>query len=218
VSVDFKIDPADVENNYVEGYLEFVAEAAPDLSIPFLGYVGSWGDDLSIFDCVEGMLPYGISLYDLLMPTHSMFPNLYRILSATQLYMDNYYIGMPTPAGNWWDWLLGKKPFNPSTVGFNTNPDDLEDEGFIKELTPHVGVFRGVQNVECFITDEEFNELRQVGWVESIRKPTLYRLSNARTSIATLYDTHWDGTLYDKSNGEFFDAEEGQYYYGVRAA
>lgn len=216
VSVDFKIDPADVENNYVEGYLEFVAEAAPDLSIPFLGYVGSWGDDLSIFDCVEGMLPYGISLYDLLMPKHSMFPNLYRILSATQLYMNNTWLGMPTPAGNWWDWLFGEW-FDPSTVGFNTNPDDLEDEGFIKELTPHVGVFRGVQNVECFITDEEFNELRQVGWVESIRKPTLYRLSNARTSIATLYDTHWDGTLYDKSNGEFFDAEEGQYYYGVRA-
>ena len=217
VSVEFEIDPGDVERNYVEGYLEFETVGAPDLSIPFFGYVGSWGDDLPIFDLVEGMPPLGFSLYNLFIPELlPIAPNLYCVFSATQLYRDDPGIGAPTPAGNWWDWLFGDD-FEPSTVGFNTNPDDMEDDGFIKELTPHVGVFRGVQDVECFILDKDGNELRQVGWVDSIRKPVLYRLSQLRATIATLYDTQWDGTLYDKSNGEFFYAEEGQYIYEVRA-
>ncbi len=218
VSVEFEIDPGDVESNYVEGYLEFETVGAPDLSIPFFGYVGSWGDDLPIFDLVEGMPPIGFSLYNLFIPElDPSAPNLYCVFSATQLYRDDPGIGAPTPAGNWWDWVLGKKPFNPSTVGFNTNPADSEKDYIIQELTPHVGVFRGVQDVECFILDKDGNELRQVGWVDSIRKPVLHRLSRFRATIATLYDTQWDGTLYDKSNGEFFYAEEGQYFYEVRA-
>jgi subtilisin family serine protease len=220
VSVEFEIDPGDVEDNYVEGYLEFEAADVPDLSIPFLGYVGDWGD-LPIFDYVEGYGPDdfdGGGLYNLFAPG-----NIYRIFSATQLNMySNPYIGPsypPSPAGNWLAWLVAGDKFDPMTVGFNTNPEDLEVNGYIKELAPRVGVFRGVQNVECFITDDEegLNVLRQVGWYDSVRKPVLWRLRWTGRPVPMLYDTHWDGKLYDKSNGEFVDADEGQYYYHVRA-
>ena len=220
VSVEFEINPGDVEDNYVEGYLEFEAADVPDLSIPFLGYVGDWGD-LPIFDYVEGYGPddnKGGGLYNLFAPD-----NIYRIFSATQLNMySNPYIGPsypPSPAGNWLAWLLAGDKFDPMTVGFNTNPEDLEVNGYIKELAPRVGVFRGVQNVECFITDDEegLNVLRQVGWYDSVRKPVLWRLMWTGRPVPMLYDTHWDGKLYDKSNGEFVDADEGQYYYHVRA-
>ena len=83
------------DSNYVEGYLEFEAADVPDLSIPFLGYVGDWGD-LPIFDYVEGYGPddnKGGGLYNLFAPD-----NIYRIFSATQLNMySNPYIGPSYP-------------------------------------------------------------------------------------------------------------------------
>jgi hypothetical protein len=220
VSADFTINAGTVNKNYVEGYLEFEAAGVPDLSIPFLGYVGHWGNDLPIFDYVEGLGPNGDGIFDLFMEEYEDFPKIDRILSATQLYMySNPYIRPdcdPTPAGNWSEWIYGKV-FDPMAVGFNTNPDDKEEDGYIKALAPRVGAFRGVQNAECFITDEDGNVLRQVGRVDFIEKTSMFFLVEIGQPIPLLYNTHWDGKLYDKSNGEFIDAEEGQYYYNVRA-
>ena len=220
VSADFTINAGTVNKNYVEGYLEFEAAGVPDLSIPFLGYVGHWGNDLPIFDYVEGLGPNGDGIFDLFMEENEDFPKTDRILSATQLYMySNPYFepyGYPSPAGNWLEWI-GGEVFDPMTVGFNTNPDDKEEDGYIKALAPRVGAFRGVQNAECFITDEDGNVLRQVGWVDFIEKTSMFFLVEIGQPIPLLYNTHWDGKLYDKSNGEFIDAEEGQYYYNVRA-
>lgn len=219
VTVECVLDPGSTEYNYVEGYLEFKSSDAsvPSLSIPYMGYVGDWAE-LNIFDFVEGLGPDALGrggLYDCYMPAiDDDAPWLARVFSATQLYRYDTPVGVEVPGGNWYDWILVEDYFNPWTVGFNNDPDE---EDSIKELAPRIGVFRGVQEVECFITDEGGNELRQVGWIDAIRKPVMSRLTELRSAIDMAYGTHWDGTLYDASTGEFTYAEEGQYIYKVRA-
>ncbi len=239
-TVEFTLNPGSIAKNYVEGYLKFESDTvgAPSLSIPYLGFVGSWGNDLQIFDFVEGMSPIGenglnpdlvsafynflgiriiegMSLYDIVMPELAI-SNLASVLSATQLSFDNKYVGLNTPAGNWYDWVFGEK-FDAESVGFNNDPDGEGDPDLIRELVPRIGVFRNVKGIECFITDEDDNVLRQVGVIESLRKPALYYLSALRRELPIGYDCDWDGMLYDKTNGEFYYADEGQYYYNIRA-
>ena len=107
--------------------------------------------------------------------------------------------------------------FDVESVGFNNDPYEAGNPDLIRELIPRIGVFRNVKGTECYITDEEGKVLRQVGVIDSLRKPALYYLSNLMRELPLGYDCEWDGTLYNKANGEFYLAEEGQYYYNIRA-
>lgn len=218
VAVDVTIDPGSVEHNYVEGYLVFVSDSEVTLSIPFLGYAGNWDNDFRIFDFVEGLGPNALGrggYYDLVAPALGI-ENLGCVFSATQLYYDNPIVGAPTPAGNWLPWVFGEEMFDPWTVGFNSDPEQADNQYVIRELIPRVGNFRGLKGVETYITDAEGNELIQPGWYDEVRKPTQYRLNAKGRTVPLLYDTNWDGTLYDPTLGEFVYAPEGQYFYNVR--
>lgn len=231
VTVECTLHPGTLQDNYIEGYLTFTTDDdAPDLTMPYMGFVGDW-NAMPIFDYVEGMGPEAFAkggYLDTIVPSAQGIPRMFRLLTATTLYTDKYipFQGIYVPPSNWWDWMFNYPygtTLDPHAIGLNNDPAITEPvsedyrETIIRELIPRIGTFRGVRNAECFITNENGEELRVVDRIDEIRKPAFVKLANANAEAHLAYDAAWDGTIYNPATGDFDPVPEGHYHYNIRA-
>lgn len=224
--------PDELESNFAEGYIRFACEdeaesSQPGLSIPYLGYVGSWGDDYPILDFPEGMPnPLGISSSILgfffgarVVTPPADLPRLYYLLSSTALYSYSEALELEVLPGNLWDWLSGAEPYNMETTGFDNaiDPESSEAKYVYTDVFPRIGALSGAPQVKASILNEEGEELRVLGHPEGIRRSPFGSIAGGKRAPYLYPQYGWDGTLYEASNGSLKKAPEGQYYYKLSA-
>lgn len=183
---------------FADGFVQFLSLAEtddnPNLSIPYMGFVGDW-EDASVFDDDIYMGPDWSYFYP-------QFQSMISVVDIGNSVYDGFFLGVNSIADT----------ASYENIAISPNGDGVNDNAAVL-----MSMLRNIESLNVFIADEnqnplEFISLNEVGF---LRKPFLsngnfipYEFPTPDNELASII---WDGTL----NNEL--APEGQYYYVVEA-
>lgn len=225
--IDFVLRPGEVKKNWVEGYIRFISksEGQPDLSMPYMGYVGEYNDQ-PLFDTPHGSVNknqgsrlFWLGFAEGLKNFKSQRQaQLNAILNcATQLITWDGD-GNTMPTGNWTDFL----DYDPAkTSGFSPNEDT-----FGEVVGVQFGLLRNAYQLTFSIEDAQHKQIAVLDKQYNVNRTNISRLGKPGYGVLRNYDAVWDGTVpnpkfnpnekEDKDkNPSRFRVREGQYYYVI---
>lgn len=191
INVTLNVEEGTVSNNFVEGFIKFIAEDedTPSLVVPYMGYYGDWSSE-NIID--------GVAWDE---ETITISPSFV----ATEVLGEYNYAGYAgrDEAGN--------VIIDPDKIAISPNDDALGDEFF-----PALYFLRNAKEISVDLLDENKEVIaKNVSGGVDFRKKVF---SSTGGSSASVYsDIAWDGKVYNKQTGNEEVAEEGQYYLNYRA-
>lgn len=212
-----KISSAYPENRFVEAYVQFTGEDVVNLSMPVLGFYGSWtAEPLIDYPIYDGQESYLESIgAEAVSIDGAGVSGDGKLRSGTGL-MEydkanlNQYLGTVVK-GDKVEYISELCAFSP-------------DKNYVRDMVS-VGVtnIRSIKELKMSILDENKELVRTVGIVNDIRKKSYIDLcSSPYSMLQYLYQTVgddlvWDGTVYDKGKNKYVPAKDGQYYVQLEA-
>lgn len=190
ITVTLNVKEGTVSNNFVEGFIKFIAEDedTPSLVVPYMGYYGDWSAE-TIID--------GVAWDNEVIVSPSF--------AATEILGEYNYAGYVgrDEAGN--------VIIDSDKIAISPNEDKLGDEFF-----PALYFLRNAKEISVDLLDENGDVIaKNVSAGVDFRKKVL---SSTGGSSASVYnDIAWDGKVYNKQTGSEEVAEEGQYYLNYKA-
>ena len=190
ITVTLNVEEGTVSNNFVEGFIKFIAEDedTPSLVVPYMGYYGDWSAE-TIID--------GVAWDNEVIVSPSF--------AATEILGEYNYAGYVgrDEAGN--------VIIDSDKIAISPNEDELGDEFF-----PALYFLRNAKEISVDLLDENGDVIaKNVSAGVDFRKKVL---SSTGGSSASVYnDIAWDGKVYNKQTGSEEVAEEGQYYLNYKA-
>lgn len=191
VNVTLNVEEGTVTNNFVEGFIKFIAEneETPSLVFPYMGYYGDWSANTIIDGVVWDQESVTIS------------PSF----AATEVLGDYNYAGYVgrDEAGN--------VIIDPDKIAISPNEDGLGDDFF-----PALYFLRNAKEVAVDLLDENGSVIaKNVTSGLDFRKKVFS--STGGTSASVYSNILWDGKVYNKKTGNDEVVEEGQYYLNYKA-
>ena len=191
------IDTYFPSGNYVEGYIYLTAEGEVTLSLPFLGFYGSWYD-APVFD--TGFW------YD-----EGFWATMYENVVQTEMEANQYYhIPWTSLGSSETDWVLGMNPYSgvqiaeDGSIVYNESNNVLSPNGdgvldMISEY--YLSTMRNARWIILTYTDAEGNVLDQE-YLDNISK-TMF-ISGYGATVPFVYSWYYD-SLYDfkDASGEY---------------
>lgn len=182
--------PADAAKDiFAEGFITFTPEDenTSSLVMPFMGYYGNWSDELIINDPAWNFEAANI------LPVSA---------AAAGILGDYNYLGYEG-RDDYGDIII-----NENEIAISPNGDELADA-----LIPYLFMLRNAKDISVDILDQNMNVVAEnVANETKVRKQIFNTTSNAVLRKAL----SWDGTLYNKSTGNY-EVTEGQYYMNIKA-
>ena len=191
VNVTLNVEEGTVTNNFVEGFIKFIAEneETPSLVVPYMGYYGDWSANTIIDGVVWDQESVTIS------------PSF----AATEVLGDYNYAGYVgrDEAGN--------VIIDPDKIAISPNEDGLGDDFF-----PALYFLRNAKEVAVDLLDENGSVIaKNITSGLDFRKKVFS--STGGTSASVYSNILWDGKVYNKKTGNDEVVEEGQYYLNYKA-
>lgn len=191
VKATLKVPSGVVTNNFIEGFIKFVAitNETPSLVVPYMGYYGDWGDE-SIID------------------GEAWEPNEVKIspsFAAAEILGEYSYLG-----------ALGRDDdgniiIDPEKIAISPNEDSIFDS-----FVPALYLLRNAKEVKVDLLDKDKNVIQaNINGDKDFRKKIF---SSEGGDNASIYSSlSWNGKIYNKSTGKDEVAKEGQYYLNYKA-
>ena len=209
VNITFTLTPQYGQNHYIEGWvcLKSKTEGQPDLSVPYLGFVGDWNAE-------QILVKPGEKYKNADKPAKPVNPapnpapgtpsqpadeSNGEIDSTTALMADSADGSMQVKVN-------GSKRFM-----FSPNNDDWYDL-----ITPYAPLLRSAADIRYEIMDETATKvLRVLGEDHNVSRPTLPSAADSMGHEAV--NGRFDGTSYDPKTTEFVRFKDGNYVYRIQA-
>ena len=187
-SVTFTLSPNTSDPHFIMGWARFESETAPDLSIPYLGFVGDWNSEPII-------LPEG----------EVWFPGVNN--SGSELVTN--VLGFTFPL--WYMELLNEIP--GSEFWLSPNGD-----GDVDVIAPALVFMRNASDIKYEILDENGNNVRTLGMEQDMRREMAYDVLNSGgANIGYIPSYVFDGLTWDAAEGNYVAVPDGRYTYRVSA-
>ena len=196
------IIPESKEGHFVEGYVLLQSTKAPQLSVPFLGFMGDW-DAEPIVDLPEWDENKVIESYEWYAGYSAYGTGLVSIHNAEAAMLGEEYTETPNSRGY----------IQYENIAISPNGD-----GHYDVAIPWLGMLRNAHDVRFQVTDSDGAVLFESGTVSMMRKllaPDLYTHGVALTANGE--PVGWDGTTYDQTTGESVPMPEGEYVVRVQS-
>lgn len=191
VKVTLNVEEKSVTNNFVEGFIRFIAEDenTPSLVVPYMGYYGDWSKEKIIDGAVWNSESVVIS------PSYV----------ATKVLGRYNYLGYEGKDSN------GNIKINPEKIAISPNKDKAADV-----FVPALYTLRNAKEVKVDLLDKDKKIISSdINRDINLRKKILI---NRQGTDAVLYQSlAWDGTIYNELTGKNEQAQEGQYYLNYKA-
>lgn len=191
LNVTLSIKGGTVDNNFVEGFIKFIAddEDTPSLVVPYMGYYGDWSEE-TIID--------GVAWDE---ESVTISPSF----AATKVLGEYSYAGYQGE-DNYGDVII-----NPDKIAISPNDDELGDEYF-----PALYLLRNAKEITVDLLDENKEVIAKDITADSELRKKIF--SETSGTVASIYsDIAWDGKIYNKQTGNEEVVEEGQYYLNYKA-
>ena len=206
--VKLTISASSIENNFIEGYIRFVGEGVPTLSMPMLGFAGSWYVepvvDKSVYD-------QGLSYLEQKQVRNPKTNELLKsktCLVANNADIQDTMLGVIDGDGK------GNNVYDGNLNAFSPNGDGIMDEVY-----PAITQLRNIHEMKINIIDEKKKNLRVLGRATNVKRKDYESLaSNLLSTVELKKDlsridmSMWDGKLYDNVTGNYEQAADGLYY------
>ncbi|WP_195987636.1 S8 family serine peptidase [Clostridium sp. D53t1_180928_C8] len=186
INVTLSVKEGTVSNNFVEGFIKFIAENedTPSLVVPYMGYYGDWSAD-TIID--------GVSWDKKSIIISPSFV-------ATEVLGEYNYAGYDGKDDD------GNIIINPEKISISPNGDALGDEFF-----PALYFLRNAKEIKVDLLDENRKVIaKDIVKGIDFRKKIFSGKGGTKASVSS--DIAWDGKVYNKQTGKQEVVGEGQYY------
>ncbi|WP_394263900.1 S8 family serine peptidase [Trueperella sp.] len=187
-SVTFTLSPNTAEPHYIAGWARFESETAPDLSVPYLGFVGDWNEEPII-------LPEG----------EQWFPEVND--SSSQLVTDVMGYTFPLSVMELLNGIPGSE--------FWLSPNG---DGDVDVIAPTLVFMRNASEIKYEVLDENGNLVRTLGIEQDMRRElAMDVLASGGANIGYLPRYTFDGLTWDPAVGNYVAVPDGRYTYRVSA-
>lgn len=211
VRCSLNISSGYTDNTFAEGYVKFVGENTPNLSLPLLAFNGDWAAepiiDKPVYD--EGK-------------SYLEEKEVRDIFKAGSLESKTCLLGLTK---EYCDGILGARingeevTYDGNLSAISPNGDDIMDKVYIG-----ITQLRNAAEIELSILNKDKEVIRKAGSAFGYQRKTLRDLERTSYSKLAVFEPGghenimtWDGKVYDKSSGEYVNAEDGQYYIQLKA-
>lgn len=209
VDITFTLNPQYGENHYIEGWacLKSKTKGQPDLSVPYLGFVGNWNAEQILVKPGEKYKNADKPAKPVnpaqnpspAAPNQSSDESNGEIDSTTALMSDSADGSMQVK-------INGSKRFM-----FSPN-----DDGWYDLITPYVPLLRSAADIRYEIMDENATKvLRVLGEDHNVSRPTLPSAADSMGHEGV--NGRFDGKRYDPKIAQFVRFEDGNYVYRIQA-
>ena len=199
-----------LEGHFAEGYIRFTSDSAPSLSMPFLGFMGSW-DKEAIIDAPaweeDAVIPqikigyYGITQHG----TGLLTAVNGDATMLGEVYSEDEVTG------------YGQAYIDPDRLAFSPNGDGVNDV-----VIPWLGLLRNAAEVRMEVLDAKGNVIATPGSAFHLRKVTAESCEYAYVAGTPManadHNIGWDGTIYHQDTGTYETVPEGNYTIRLQAA
>ncbi|MBU3133388.1 S8 family serine peptidase [Clostridium gasigenes] len=191
IKVTLNVKKDSVKDNFVEGFIKFIAENqdTPSLVVPYMGFYGEW-DNQKIIDA-----PVWEKDDIRIIPSYPVAEVLGKL----------NYLGFNGKDAN--DDIV----IDPNKIAISPNSDELGDK-----IIPTLYMLRNAKEIQVDVLDENKNVI-----AENIRKEqdVTKKIVDSKTGKeASAYKSlAWDGTAYNKVTGKNEKVKDGQYYLNYRS-
>lgn len=188
-TVSFTLDAAAADEGFIEGWARLESVDAPDLSIPYLGFVGDWNEEPIVQEPYEEF--FWFASYD---PDN---PISLRTTELVTAHSGSTILG---------SWLGGELWISPN------------DDGDFDTVMPSIFQLRNASDMEYEIRDADGNVVTKLGGEQELPRTHLadiYNPTQEPTNLATSYA--FDGTVWDAQAADFVLVPDGEYAYVIKA-
>ena len=191
IKVTLNVKEDSVKDNFVEGFIKFIAENqdTPSLVVPYMGFYGEW-DNQKIIDA-----PVWEKDDIRILPSYAVAEVLGKL----------NYLGFNGKDAN--DDIV----IDPNKIAISPNSDELGDK-----IIPTLYMLRNAKEIQVDVLDENKNVI-----AENIRKEqdVTKKIVESKTGKeASAYKSlAWDGTAYNKATGKNEKVKDGQYYLNYKS-
>ncbi|MBB6713535.1 S8 family serine peptidase [Clostridium gasigenes] len=191
VKVTLNVEEKSVTDNFVEGFIRFIAEdgSTPSLVVPYMGYYGDWSRE----KIIDGAVWNSNSI--------SLSPSF----AATEVLGKYSYLGYEGKDSN------GNIKIDSEKIAISPNNDKAADA-----FVPALYTLRNAKEVKVDLLDKDKKIISSdINRDVNLRKKIL---TSKEGNKAALYQSlAWDGTIYSELTGKNEQAQEGQYYLNYKA-
>ncbi len=203
-SVDFTLTiGAPVEGHFAEGYIQLGSDAAPDLSLPFLGFMGDW-DDGTIIDA-----PTWEENTITTRPSMGYYGD--EMHGTCLMNISGDVLGEIYTEDTW-----GHSVIDPERIAFSPNGDGISDV-----VIPWLTMLRNGQEVRMEVLDQSGKVIATPGSAFNLRKITAADDLGSNVDGTLMRNTNhavsWDGTTLDSATNTWNVVPEGNYTVRVSA-
>ena len=200
------------DNTFIEGYVKFIGQDTPNLSMPLLAFNGDWIEepiiDKSVYEEGQSFLEKKRVKN---INTNKTLTSFTSLVGQCNVYTD-CVLGMKG---------MGKllKTYDGNLSAFSPNGDGVMDRVYAR-----ITQLRNADEIKVSVLDENKNEIRVVGSALGLRRNTLKELSECPYKKWEMTNQNnynnilsWDGKVYDKGLGEYVNVKDGQYYIKIES-
>lgn len=203
VKATLTIADAVSSERFMEGFVKFTSETAPDLVMPYIGYYGDWSKEAII-----NAPAWVFNDPDYEGPDHEYYlPSSMVLTKATFGNSVDYgYLGFD-----------GEDKYenviiDPETIAISPNGDGEGDT-----IIPYLYHLRNAKETSVVILDKDGKELGTVATKADIRRK-IYNASSGSGQASSILDSlGWDGKIYNPSTGQNEALPEGNYTLDIRS-
>ena len=170
------------KEQFVEGYVKFNCKTEPSLTVPYMGFYGSWSKP----DIIDK-------------PMWDNASNFGTTTLVTNMFGKYYYLGDYEDAN-------GNTLVDPNAIAISPNGD-----GFYENAIPNLYLLRNAKEMNIQVLNDKGKVIRTISQDEFIRKD-IFQKENSDGALGKLDSAWlWDGTVYNSSTGNNDVVKDGQY-------
>lgn len=188
--VAWTVTPKSGDAHWIEGWFKFSSTdpSQPDLTLPYMGFVGDWNAENIIDTPVYSKTP-------------SLMSQVFGEKNPHKTVLASKAFGSMTIERG-----VGANFFSP-------NGDGMLDTIFAQTL-----LLRSAQELKFSVVDTNGKTVRELGSDRDLQHMLLNKLAGIRTNAAESDpDRGWDGKVWDAKKAAFVTAPEGKYTFKVQA-
>lgn len=188
VTATLNIPESAEDNIFAEGFIQFINknEDSVSLVVPFMGYYGDWSAETIINDVAWDFNAANI------------LPASFAVVQVLGGYNYSGYVGRDQ---------YGDVIIDSELIAISPNGDEYADS-----IIPALYPLRNAKSISVDVLDSEGNVIaKNVNFAQDVRKKIFNTSNGSGQQASVMRDLLWDGTLYNKSTGEY-EVVPGQYY------
>ena len=203
VTVTLNIGDSITEDKYLEGFIKLTSKDKdiPSLSIPYIGFYGDWGAEKITTNNAWSDGKH--ILIDVLKKK-----GRYKKVLVENLAISNVD-GKDSILGVYGINEDATNKYNGEKIAISPNQDDVNDV-----MYPALYLMRNAKKISAEIVDCNGKVIRNLGNITEVSK-NLIRLNSGKTP-KFIREIKWDGTIFNKSKGNFEVVEDGEYTYRIK--